>query len=363
MPISNVTTSLLGQHLEFDIDGIDVGFLNAIRRVALSEIPNVAVSFDSYHPETSDVNVISNTSALHNEFTGHRISLLPLCFDSDEIESYDPIKYKFVIDETGPKLVTTGDIKVFDDVDNEYPASVREKIFPPDPITGTYIIITKLKTPDEKLHVEFAGRKGIAKMHTRWCPVNTCTYFNNLDVTEVTKARLAVDKTSDAAVNKFETLDKYRLFSKNEYDEPNSFHVIIESECRMTPSYIWQKAIDVVVAKLESIGNPEKIVVQPIDQDNHLYAIQIKNEDHTLGNLLQVSLYNDYVRAQDTLDFAGYFQPHPLESDIICKIRFFEAHDDVAGFMKEAVDKAIVKLRAIGPVTKAVKTKVVKTKK
>lgn len=347
MPISNIKFTALNKHLEFDINGIDVGFLNAIRRIILSEVPNVAIAFDSNDQQLSDIIFHENTSCLHNEFTGQRISLIPLCFNEKDIESFDKSKYKFIINEQGEKLVTSGDIKVFDENDLEVTKEIRDTIFPPDPITKNYIIISKLKNPNEKLHVEFRARKGIAKMHARWSPVSTCTYFNNLDEEAVSLARAQVNKDSPADVNKFETLDKYRLFSKNEFDEPNSFHVTIESECRMSPSYIFQKAINVLCQKLENLSSTSKLEVQVIDQDVNIYAVKIEDEDHTIGNLLQVSIYNDYVRKNDIVDFVGYFQPHPLESSIICKIRFFETNDDVIGFIQEAAKKAIEKLKAI----------------
>ena len=42
----------------------------------------------------------------------------------------------------------------------------------------------------------------------------------------------------------------------------------------------------------------------------------IRKEDHTVGNLLRLQLLRD-----DTVFFAGYKLPHPLEQDLLLKIQ------------------------------------------
>lgn len=343
--IQNVQYSNEGSRLTFDIKDLDVGFLNSLRRVILSEIPNVAINFESYNITNSDINFIKNTSVLHNEITGHRISLIPLCFSSDEIDTYDPEAYKFVLNEKGPKLVTTKDIKIYDADNVEYPKEFHDKIFPSDRITKKHIIITKLKNEDEVIHAEFRARIGIAKKHAAWSPVSTCTFFNNIDEVLVEKER---KKATDA--NNFETLEKYRLFSKNEFGEPNSFNMIIESECRLDPQYLFKKAISVLTNKLESILKSPTIEL--IDPDSHMWVVTVVGENHTIGNLFQVAVFNTYVRNEQIVDYIGYVQPHPLEEKIVFKIRFYNEMTDsaVLTFLEEAVENIRSTLSTI-PVT------------
>lgn len=324
-----------GSYLNFDINNIDVGFLNAIRRTMIADIPNVAMKFDSYHPENTDAKILKNTSVLHNEFTYHRLSLLPLCFDETEIENFDPSKYKFVIEEKGEKFVTSKDIKIYDESGVIYPEAFREKIFPADPITKKYILITLLKDEKEELHVEFYGSKDVARTHARWSPISTCTYFNNLDNDLIKKEKSKIDLSDNVALNKFDTIDKYRLFKKNEFNEPNSFNMTIESECRLSPKYIFNKAITVIQKKLGDIISNTKI--ETIDIDTHLYVLYVDNEDNTLGNLIQVHVFNKYVRNNELVDFIGYFQPHPLENKITFKIRFLQ-QQSVIEFLETIVE-------------------------
>jgi DNA-directed RNA polymerase alpha subunit len=129
--------------MELDIEGVDVALVNAIRRILISEIPNVALDPDR-------INIHTNTCSLHNEILSHRLSLIPLCFESSEIESFDHDAYRFVIKmkntSNGLVPVTTKNIAIYN-VKNEkaLPESVREKIFPRNAITGEHILITKLK--------------------------------------------------------------------------------------------------------------------------------------------------------------------------------------------------------------------------
>lgn len=328
--LSNNKLSNMRKRLDFDIENIDVSVVNAIRRVILSEIKNVACT---------DVTFIKNTSALHNEYTSHRLSLLPLCFSEKEIEKFNSDKYKFVINESGKKNITTHDIRIYDDNGNLYSEQVHRQIFPACPITKNYILISKLKNDEEALHVEFRASKGIAKDNAQWSTVSTCTYFFNINEELVEKEReTAVDK------NKFETIDKFRLYKKNVYGEPNSFHFTIESECLMQPQEIFVQSVEILKNKLQNVLYSSKIDV--IDEESNMYVIQIKNEDHTIGNLLQSSIYNEYVRMNKLVDFVGYFLSHPLENNIIIKIRF-NTQVNVQEFLKEAIDKVTTILKNI----------------
>jgi len=343
--------------LEFVIENVDVSIVNAVRRVILSEIPNVAVSFDSAHAHalTNDIVFKTNTSNMHNEFLGKRLSLMPLCFDADEIQTFDPDKYLFIINKKGGDQVTTGDIRIMDETGNPYPDAFVDKIFPTDPVTGDHILLAWLK-PDATIHVEFRARKGIAMTHARWCPVSTCTYYNTLDEDKIaveykalkvlaTELLKAAGK-DDAAIldaklkinsneNKFDTIDKYRLFKTNQYDEPSSFNFKVETECRLEPAYLVSSGLSILRTKVLAVAQKTKIEV--INKETNMYALNVPDEDNTIGNLVQCSVYNNYVRANNLVDFIGYFQPHPLDRNIVFKIRLFDDKTDLVEFWDTAL--------------------------
>ena len=61
----------------FIVRDAEVPFINAIRRVAMVNVPKIAIE---------DVNIIRNDSAMFNEVLAHRLGLTPLVSDLDALE-------------------------------------------------------------------------------------------------------------------------------------------------------------------------------------------------------------------------------------------------------------------------------------
>lgn len=355
--------------MQFEVRNVSLSVVNAIRRIILSEIPNVAIAFDPYNESENDIKFISNTTSLHNEFMGHRLSLVPINLSLDDIRKYENNHYKFVIDvknETAETIpVTTKDIRVFDSNGTQLPESSRNVLFPPCPITNDYILLTKLKAnpfnkkDGEHLHCEMFARKSIAKNHARWSHVSLCSFHNKVDDDAANKgldemmAKLddsLTDEERNRAINRFNTIERNRFFMKNEYDEPS--HFIFEIEMindRILPSELFTKAIDVLSSKVISLTEPDKIEYHRLSETDNLYLLKIKNEGHTIGNLFQSMVYDMYVRDTKLLTYVGYYQPHPLENDIVVKIRCdtFTSVDDAKRFIEQVVDGVSNYLRTV----------------
>ena len=96
MPIENF--KITNEHdIEFDIKDIKLCVVNSLRRAMLSEIPILTFD-DTWHDNALErsINILKNTSGIHNEFLAHRLSLIPICmYDSDLLQ---PITTKFNID-------------------------------------------------------------------------------------------------------------------------------------------------------------------------------------------------------------------------------------------------------------------------
>lgn len=332
-----------GSKLKFLVEDVDVSIVNSIRRIILAEIPNVAIAFDPTQ-EQNDIIIHSNTCSLHNEFLAHRISLIPLHFDANEIESFDPTKYKFVLKKkntgTDSILITTNDFDIYDENNVKYENIVRNKIFPSDRITRDHIIITRLKpnlydlSKGEEVDIECRASIGVGKDHARWCPVSKCTYFNTLDEELVKRTRASLDPSE---YNKFDHLDKYRLFKKNKYDEPCSFEFEIESECRLSPKYLFGKAIQILKSQIEEFAGT---FVDCMEFRNEMYTFTVQNCSHTMINVLQALIYNNNFRnvKDNVLEFVGYHQSHPLDKKMILKLKFKEGEANVEGFLRKQCD-------------------------
>jgi DNA-directed RNA polymerase alpha subunit len=342
-----------GQKIEFKIKNIDTVYVNAIRRIILSEIPIAAFYFDTYDIEHNDITIIKNTGVLHNEFIAHRISLIPLHF-SEEENLKDIKKYKFVLNvknTTSTVLnVTTKDFEIF--YDNQKVTQERKEfILPKNEITQDYILITKLKPNlhniqnGQELHVECIPSIGIGKEHARWNPTSQCCFYNVVDEEAANKAFENIkkeknlnEKATEVFRKNFEALEKFKYFKKNKYDEPSEFIFIIESVARLSPLYLFEKALNVLSDKMDKfIENINSFDIQQVGNIQNMYQIGIKDEDHTLLNTLQSAIYNSQIRElkeNSPLIYIGYYQPHPLDHLLYLKLKFKEDMDTDIDFLK-----------------------------
>lgn len=331
--------------ISFIVEDIDVSILNSIRRTILSDIPNVAFDFEPYEFDNKKVDIITNTCSLHNEIILQRLSMIPLKFTENEINDFDPLKYKFKLSKTNNtnKMlnVTTGDIQIFDENDKKYPDSFIRKIFPKNKISNDFILLTKLKPNNydkekgDSIEINMIASKKTAKDYAGFGYVSKCVYHNIVDKDKAKQALKELKEKNKNLNSKeledlekdFNTLDKFRYFKTNKYDEPNSFQFDIESEARVSPEYLFFKSIEIIKGRLQRLLEniiDNKITINKIKNTENLYEFIIENEGHTIGNLIQSILYNIHIRENEkkNINFIGYKCPHPLENTLIINIKF-----------------------------------------
>ena len=339
-------------HLTFVVEDIDVSLANAIRRVVLSAVPNV-----SMHEST---NFSNNTCALHNEFLAHRLSLIPICFSEKEIESFsdDPDRYTFVLNKKNATrstlAVTSKDFQVHDH-GKPLARSEVERLFPPNAITGEHILITQLKpnlddpsSCGDEIGLEAKAVLGTAKVHACFSPVSLCTFFNVVDENAAQEARrIFVNKnkniSADAAMRRFDALNRDRHFMMNDHGEPRAFSFALESECRMRPEYILLKSLHVLRSEVDALiedALPSAKISNVVraeskeSNDGAVVTFNVTGFDHTIGNLAQATLYNLHIRNKSSdvgLLCIGYTHPHPLDDAIEFTVQFKNVDDpDIA---------------------------------
>lgn len=361
-----------GSKLSFTINDADLSIVNAIRRIILAEVPNVAFSFDASDIEHTDIHINKNTCALHNEFLSHRISLIPLCYSENEINSFVDNSFRFVLKKQNNTYesidVTTKDFEIYDSTGNKLPETYREKILPKNPITKEYILITKLKpnlhdenTPPrgEAIDIECIPTVANAMKHARWSHVSQCCYGNTIDQ-DVANAKFedlvaqqekelgsSLTKVEREQLHKrFNTLEVYRCFKKNKYDEACSFDFKIESETALRPAYLFFKACKILLDKVSKFADNLKdtssnshVTINVLSGVPNFYQIVVKNENYTLLNVLQSNIYNMCMRQtpaqENALDYIGYYQPHPLDDQMVLKLKFKHEQDTNIQFVKD----------------------------
>ena len=127
-----------------------------------------------------------------------------------------------------------------------------------------HILITKLKpnlidnSDGDAIHIEAYATKGIGIDCVCWSVASTNVYFNTIDEEAADNAlkkllkNVATEKKKSVSAE-FKSLQRYRYFMKNEFGEPSSFTMTVESECAMSPQYIFLKAGLVCIDKLNEM--------------------------------------------------------------------------------------------------------------
>ena len=315
--------------LKFDIKNIDVSFVNALRRLILSDVETVGFNTMDYN--NSNIKIIENTSSLHNEFMLHRIGLIPI-YNVD-----DPSNYKFELNiqnKTNKTIdVTTRDFKVIDTRTNETVDTL--KFFPPDPLTNDNILIIRLKSnpggEGEKLHLEGISSVGSGKIDSRFSPVSNLVYINKVDREKFDNALVEHLDTQDKEIledpekrknisKTFEINELQRYYYTDSQGNPNLFEFTIESVGVMPSHIILLKSLEKLKFKTTNFINNLKANndIVSIKESPTLmsgYDIVIKDETHTLGSILQ-----SYLNNHEKVSFVGYKNPHPLIKEIIVRI-------------------------------------------
>ena len=299
---------------ELVLEDVPVSLSNAIRRIILSEIPNVAFY-------EKDINVLENKSELHNEFIAHRTSLLPIYRDPrlkivskinkttgfrENVFDYESLVPVFVLDEhntddfaieshyrdifSNQFRVFQKSVKVLDKDEADEEGKVVEEVedvqeldianfFKPDYFTGEYVHFYVLKsnpndkTKGQKLRIEAHPTVGYAKKHASYSPVAGVAFKYEEDTEEMkdmifknTMNQQNVERNSKGlapltenelmqARRSFDRLDSARVYKQNRDGECNSISLTIESVGVYSPLQAFMDSLFVLELKLIDLMN------------------------------------------------------------------------------------------------------------
>lgn len=152
-------------NLRVIIRDADVPLMNALRRIALAEVPSMAID---------EVVMIENSSILQDEMIAHRLGLVPLKTDLDSYSLPEDCECKSEFgcpqcrvtltlnaeSNEGTRPVYSGELV------SENPAIV--------PVADKIPVIKLAK--GQKLKLEAYARLGKGKVHAKWQPVCMCAY-------------------------------------------------------------------------------------------------------------------------------------------------------------------------------------------
>tara|TARA_E500000178_G_C17019481_1_gene754776 strand:- start:799 stop:1878 length:1080 start_codon:yes stop_codon:yes gene_type:complete len=355
--ISKIKQNAQSDELSMVISDVDVSFVNALRRIILSEVETIGFNTDEYL--NSDLKIIENNTPVHNEFILHRFGLVPVNFPN--INEFDSSKYRFVLNKenTENKIVnvTSGDFEVYNTDTNE--KLETNDFFMPDNLTKEHILLLKLKQ-NEKIHIEGKASKSSGNKNARFSPVSCALYTYVHDSDKFKKAVADAGLKTSQEINSFKIDAGERFFKTNEEDEPNEFEFKIETLGTISNKEIMKTSLQILAKKLLTFrdnvstiivdnGNIDTMKIYESLDTMKAFTIDIENETHTLGNLLQAHLV-----LNPEVQFVAYMNPHPLIKNIQIKVKV-EDMTTLNLIIKKTVEKLI---ETINNFIKTINTKV-----
>lgn len=149
------------------IGDVDAPFVNALRRIILSEVPCMAID---------EVVILENSSMLHDEVLAHRLGLLPIKTDLNayNLPEECPCKSEFGCNLCRVSL--TLDAEAVEATKTIYSGSLTSENPQIVPVS-TNVLLVKL-APGQKIKLEAYAKLGKGKEHAKWQPVTVCAYKN-----------------------------------------------------------------------------------------------------------------------------------------------------------------------------------------
>ncbi|KAH8590225.1 RNA polymerase II subunit 3 [Bisporella sp. PMI_857] len=261
-------------HVQFQLENVDLAFANSIRRVIMAEVPTMAIDL---------VEIDVNSSVLPDEFLCHRLGLVPL-----NSKNVDDVVYSRDCDcdqycdrcsvtlSLHARCTGNENMKVYARDLVVDPARANQWVGNPvitdNEQLGT--VICKLRK-DQELRMKCIAKKGIAKEHAKWAPVAAVGFeydpYNKLRHTELwyeTDANTEWPKSSNTQFE--EPPAEGEPFNPDA--EPDKFYFDVESVGNIEPDALIQQGIRVLQSKLAMIFKglgDEKEQAEADGQDYH----------------------------------------------------------------------------------------------
>jgi DNA-directed RNA polymerase subunit D len=258
------------KNLRLLIKGAEVPYMNALRRIVLSEVPSMAVD---------EVVMIENSSILQDEVIAHRLGFVPLKTD---LESYNlpedcPCKSEFGCNLC--RVTLTLDAEAKEGTRTVYSGELVSENVNIAPVSEKIPIIKLVK--NQKLRLEAYARLGKGKKHAKWQPVSMCAYkyFPKITISsrrcdacgkcvEVCPRNVYVKKDSKIEVRDLAACTlcmdcveacKQEPSAIEVSWEPNTFIFSLESTGALPPERVVAEAIKILDRQLSQLEDQVKV--------------------------------------------------------------------------------------------------------
>ena len=283
--MENAKTSLNGFRLDCELKNVPVAFANALRRIALAELPVVVLT---------NVEILENTTGLTHEMLRHRMEQMPVNVKPEEVGVIRDTRLELKTGATDvPVEVTTDDITIF---------GPRKEILLKDRDLQTPGYVIRL-APGQSLHIKATLGIG-AGSH-----VCVSTFRNHCDPEKLKLQRgLWIEQGRDP--REFDGFAFQKFYERDENDRPYWFDFSLESVGVLPAKDLLRMSVQLLKDKLvEALKTPVQ------REGPNEFVLKLPGETHTLGALIQDRLYSD-----KNVDFVSYTIGHPLLPELV--IRF-----------------------------------------
>jgi DNA-directed RNA polymerase subunit D len=151
--------------MRFIVRGVNVPFVNALRRIMLTEVPTMAID---------EIVILENSSILNDEILAHRMGFIPLKTDLDSYNLPEDCKCGSELGCNLCRANLTLEAEATDKTMTVYSGELKPENPDIAPVSDK-IPIVKL-APEQRLNFEAYARLGKGKKHAKWQPVSMCTY-------------------------------------------------------------------------------------------------------------------------------------------------------------------------------------------
>jgi DNA-directed RNA polymerase subunit D len=182
-------------NLRLAIHDVDVPLMNALRRIALAEVPSMAID---------EVVMIENSSILQDEIIAHRLGLTPLKTDLDGYNLPEDCSCQSEFGCSLCRVTLTLDAESKEGTRTVYSGELVSENPGIVPVSDRIPIIKLAK--GQKLKLEAYARLGKGKNHAKWQPVSMCAYKYFPKITVVSKTCENCTKCVDICPKKVLTM-------------------------------------------------------------------------------------------------------------------------------------------------------------
>ena len=259
-------------NLRLIIRDVDVSLMNALRRIALAEVPSMAID---------EVVMIENSAILQDEIIAHRLGLTPLKTDLDSYNLPEDCSCQSEFGCNLCRVTLTLDAEAKDGTRTVYSGELISENPSIVPVSDKVPLVKLAK--GQKLKLEAYARLGKGKNHAKWQPVSMCAYKYFPKIEFASKTCEACTKCVDICPKKVLAIKE----NKVEVRDLLACNLCMDcvEACPQEPKGIkveWEK--NAFIMNIESTGvlPPERILQQAtkiLDKQLKEFEEQVKVEE------------------------------------------------------------------------------------